>query len=249
MYTIAICDDEVIFMEELKKQIESHPKFPAGTTIYTYGSGEALLRERKKTFDLVMLDMQMDKLDGCETAELLRRERGYDFVLGFFTGKETPKAKDFKVKPSRYIMKTASDAEKEEDIGALLLEMVDLKKNEYLNCTYFGKETRINVRDIMYISKYKNGSEIIFSKNYFERNATESCKCNKKIVEIYESLPKDKFSFIQNSFLGNLEYISQYKGNNITFEDGTFISLSRTYREAFRKDLAEYHTKYFSSSH
>lgn len=248
MYTIAICDDEVIFMEELKKQLENHPKFPSGATIYTYRSGEALLRERKKTFDLVMLDMQMDKLDGCETAELLRKERGYDFVLGFFTGKETPKAKDFKVKPSRYIMKTASDAEKEDDIGALLSEMVDLKKNEYFNCTYFGKEIRINVRDVMYISKYKNGSEIIFSNNYFERNAIKSCKCNKKITQLYESLPKDKFSFIQNSFLGNLEYISQYKGNNITFEDGTFISLSRTYREAFRKDLAEYHTKYFSSS-
>ncbi len=248
MYEIAICDDEVIFMEELKRQLESHPKFPADSRIYTYQSGEALLRERKKVFDLIMLDMQMDKLDGRETAELLREERGYDFVLGFFTGKESPKARDFKLKPSRYLMKTASAAELEEDLGALLLEMVDLKKKEYFNCTYFGRVTRLNVRDIMYISNIKNGSEIIFSKSYSERNQVKSCKCNKKIADIYEELPKDKFSFIQSYLLVNLEYISGYKGNDVILENEILHSISRMHKETFKKEFVEFHKKYFGSN-
>lgn len=49
----------------------------AGATIELAEDGEAVLtKAQEKTFDLIVLDMELPKLNGCGTAKLLR-ERGY----------------------------------------------------------------------------------------------------------------------------------------------------------------------------
>lgn len=247
MFTIAICDDEVLFLEDLKKQILRHPVCPEDAQVLMYLSGDELLEDADKEYDLVILDMQMEGLDGRETAKRLRNYKGSHFVLGFFTGKVSPVSSDFELHPSRYMMKSASKEEIDKDLNALLLEIIDRKKEEYYMCNYFGKTEKINVKNIMYISNTKNGSEIVYRKRYAEIAKKKSSKCNKKIKEIFEELPQDKFAYIQKNFVANMEHIMRIDGNYILFEDNIEVGLSRAYKEDFKCRLAQYHKKYFNT--
>jgi DNA-binding LytR/AlgR family response regulator len=75
---IAIVDDEKIIREQIKSLIE---KQKPDCCLDSYCTGEELLKAGK-CFDVVFLDIQMDGMNGIDTAKALR-ERGEDTVLIF----------------------------------------------------------------------------------------------------------------------------------------------------------------------
>jgi DNA-binding LytR/AlgR family response regulator len=78
---IAIVDDEKIIREQIKSLIE---KQKSDCCPDSYGTGEELLKAGK-SFDVIFLDIQMDGMNGIDTAKALR-ERGEETVLIFITG-------------------------------------------------------------------------------------------------------------------------------------------------------------------
>ena len=81
MVRIAIVDDEKVIREQIKNLIE---KKQTGSAVDTYFSGEELLRAGKG-YDIVFLDIQMDGMNGIDTARALRQKMD-DTVLIFVTG-------------------------------------------------------------------------------------------------------------------------------------------------------------------
>ena len=81
MISIAIVDDEKIIREQMKKLIENKKQ---ECVIDTYSSGEELL-QTNKCYDIAFLDIQMDGMNGIDTARVLR-QKADDMVLIFVTG-------------------------------------------------------------------------------------------------------------------------------------------------------------------
>ena len=79
---IAICDDEVVIREDLEKRVRSI--IPEAHTIL-YASAEELLLDDYP--DILLLDIQMDGMNGMEAAKKLR-EHSSDTVLIFITAME-----------------------------------------------------------------------------------------------------------------------------------------------------------------
>lgn len=242
MYRIAVCDDEEFFLKNLKKQIEENSIFQKEhMTVQAYLSGEELLKNAEQGFDLILLDMQMEGLNGYETAKCLREQAKNDFVLGFITGYMSPKPEDFRVRPSLYMIKSTASKEFEEDISSLLQEMIDKTVNEYFICTSGAAFRKINIKDILYITKSKNGTEVTFSNKYAEEHQEIACKCSKKMSRVYEELADKNFAFVQDNFLTNLDYVTELKGRDILYENSMCVTVSRKNLETFRKRLIEYH--------
>lgn len=65
---IAVCDDEDIICQEIKKKLLN---IRQEYEITTYNSGYELI-DSKKDFDLIFLDIKMPEIDGMKTAEILR---------------------------------------------------------------------------------------------------------------------------------------------------------------------------------
>ena len=69
MLRIAVCDDDEKGLGETLELLKGYGKVQLAVEVYT--SGEALLEDGKK-YDIVLLDIDMDGLNGIETARRIR---------------------------------------------------------------------------------------------------------------------------------------------------------------------------------
>ncbi len=97
---IAICDDEQAVREQINELIE---KEKPGVCPELYETGDSLLAAGKQ-FDIVFLDIQMDRTDGIETAKKLR-DRDEDTILIFITAIREYVFKAFDVAAFHYLLK------------------------------------------------------------------------------------------------------------------------------------------------
>ena len=81
---IAVCDDEVIFAKKLKELISMYcTKKQILYELDLYQSGKAFLSDNIKMmeYQIVFLDINMEEIDGLETARELRKLCKETFVI------------------------------------------------------------------------------------------------------------------------------------------------------------------------
>ena len=133
---IAICDDDKYFCEMLAAMIEK--QFPKAF-IGRYFSGEAFFSEREK-FELLLLDIKMDGMNGMETAKKLR-DSGWNGILIFITGEEGYVFRAFDVQAFHYLVKPFSEDRFNEVLESAALELQ--KKTNKI--TVFSKGSHISI--------------------------------------------------------------------------------------------------------
>lgn len=103
---IAICDDEPIFIESLKRLLEKEfEKYNEDCIYISCTSGEDLLEQcTRKIIDVVFLDIAMPGIDGIETAKSLREIRS-DIMLVFVSGKENSIYDTYEYNPLWFVPK------------------------------------------------------------------------------------------------------------------------------------------------
>ena len=84
MYHIAICDDEEVLISELKENLiqyaaETGKEF----CFFLYRDGSELLADYRPDYDLIFMDIKMEKLNGLQTAEEIHSRYGLR-LLGVF---------------------------------------------------------------------------------------------------------------------------------------------------------------------
>jgi len=74
MYKIAICEDDQEQQKYLKNVIDKF-KNPYLSEADIFSSGESLIETYKVEgeYSIILLDMQLDKMNGIETAETIRK--------------------------------------------------------------------------------------------------------------------------------------------------------------------------------
>ena len=82
MYQIAICDDDQSFIQDLKINLERYAVDTGREfCLFEFHDGIELLENYQPDFDLIFLDIKMEKLGGLKTAEEIRKT---DSTVGLF---------------------------------------------------------------------------------------------------------------------------------------------------------------------
>lgn len=225
---IAICDDEQLLRQQLKSLIlRQRPE----AVVELYASGEELLSSGG-SFDILFLDIQMEGVNGIDTAKAWRN-RGGDAVLIFITAVKEYVFDAFDVSAFHYLLKPV---EEEKFAGVLerAVQEVEQKKGQQERQLFIKTRNRhatVPANDIYYIESQRRKVEIHTRKETFELYATMS-EMEKQLGE--------GFYRCHRGYLVNMAHIAEYSADYIQMNTGEKVYLAKEKYPEFVKTYMRY---------
>ncbi len=230
---IAICDDDnsqVEFTSYLINSIKADVNFEIMTVL----SGEELLSMKGiKDLDIVFLDIEMNGINGIETAKEIRK-LNKNAIIVFITGYKDYALEAYDLKAFHYLIKPISKDKMEK-----LMKDILRRKNEMDAYQEKEKELTIKIRDKLVKFKY---DDIYYFEKYLKNIIVCSKEGDFKFIGTFKSLINqiDMRYFIQcnQGFIINKSKIFKLKEGLITIRDiNKEIPVSRAYKEDIIKEL------------
>ena len=151
-YNIAIIDDEQVQREYLLTIINSWKK-SSELNIKTFHNAESFLfdYEDNKDYDILLLDIEMDKINGIELAQKVRKDNERVQII-FITGFADYMSLGFDVSALHYLMKPVS----KEKLHQVLDKAVKLlsKKESNIIIKVDGQNIIIKLTNIVYVESF-----------------------------------------------------------------------------------------------
>ncbi len=231
---IAICDDNFEYINTIENYFDIMKKQKPDYDVYN--SGEELIsayRNSTTNYDAIFLDLEMDGMDGIETANLIRQFDKHVIIV--FISVHTQYMKQcFECTPFRFLHKPVSYEEISATIKAIH------KKLSQEKTTFLFSENREKVRlfceDILYFES-RSHLLIINTKE-------KQYKIHKTLSELCKITGDEIFCRVHNSFVVNLGWIKEVKDTEIILYDCDFpIPLGRKYKKVFVEKFINYNER------
>lgn len=229
---IIICDDEMHIRDDLKQRLKDYYS-SLDVLILSVSSGEELLKMADRELEgifCVFLDIEMQGMDGLETARQLRKK--YPGIPVLLLTSHTELAMEgYEVQAFRFLAKPLRQEKLVEALRAV--ERTSGKQEQHkLRVVTGEQEIYVDCRDIFYVKSENVYLNIVTTEQTFLMRG--------KLKELYTSLPEDLFFQIHRSYIVNLSHIRSFDGKKLIMEDGGQLPVSGRRRELFREKMTRY---------
>ena len=229
MLLIAIVDDDPKDASQLKDCVEAYcRKNSLAALVHTYRDGLDFIRGAE-THDIIFLDIQMGKLDGLETARLLRKIN-QESILIFVTNMAQFAIKGYEVDALDFIIKPASLAS--------IVYVMDkaMKRLDGNTRAMFSLKTAdgavsLSANDIAYVE--------VFDHNLVYHTTRGEYTVRGRLSDVSEKLDQEKFVMCNRSFIVNLRHVSNVTADYLLIGD-TRISVSKSHRKELMKRFSSF---------
>lgn len=224
MLNIAVCDDDIQTTGKMERMIQKIAKKNfVDTDIEVFWCGESLVDAVTEGagFDIIYLDIEMDKEDGISAA---KRIRLYDknVLIIYVTSHENHMKESFEVRPFQFLVKPVNDRQMETCFKAAY---DDINSGEfYFRYSYQRINYKVPIRDILYFESNKRKVFIVTEDATFEMYG--------KLNEIEYRLKTCKNSFLRvhQSFLVNYKHVKGQAYDFVIMDNGKKLSISEDRR-------------------
>lgn len=232
MVKIAVCDDEPAILEMMKQYLNGFClKYELESQIETFTDGENLFKCEEQ-FDIIFLDIGMDKKNGIEIGSRIR-ETDKKVKIIYVTAFHDYMKDAFRIHAFDYLIKPVT----EKKIYSVLLEALtygNLNKDCVVSFRTKTGVVSTNVENILYF-EYCNRNVLLYDdKNHVLELPGE------KISAIAERMKPYHFEVSHKSFVVNLYQVEAIKNYTIYLKYGKMIPLSQMYSKRFRKQMHDY---------
>lgn len=233
---IAVCDDEIIFAGKMKTIIDTYcMEKQILYEVDLYQSGRDFITNSIKMmgYQIVFLDINMEGIDGLETAKELRKLCKETFVI-FVTAFINYTLEGYKVDAIRYLLKTSENFEQSvyEALNAVFQKM------EYTPiirkfCFQEGNKN-VALERILYIESVLHKltfhilEEDIISYTMYETLNNITGMFNKDFVRIHQS------------YLVNLRFVRKINRRDLILSNDISLPIARSKLNEARKRVAIY---------
>lgn len=226
---IAVCDDDKKASDILLEILQDCPSPIEKAEVYS--SGEAFL-EAGKTYDLLFLDIDMEGMDGIETARKIRL-RDKKLKIVYVTAYSEYAGQAFSVHAFGYLLKPVSKERVLKQIAdALAYREEEQEKSPFLEFETSEGRTRLHPENICYFEI--RGRQIKLA-------AENQCYTMRgRIGELREKMSPYGFAAPHKSFVVNLDQIRNIKGYDIYMMNGDILPLSQKKAVAFKEELGRF---------
>lgn len=214
---IAICDDnpsDSAYVEKLLRQWADARSLPIICECFSSAESFLFRYDEAPGFDLLLLDVEMGKMDGVELARSIRRKNELVQIV-FITGYSDYISEGYEVEALHYLMKPLRPEK--------LFEVLDrawekLQKNaQYLNLECSEGFVRLPFYEIRYLD---------VRQNYVTLHARQDYTIKRPLRE-FEAQLDDRFFRVGRSLILNLECIRRVTRQEVCLLDGTVLPLPR----------------------
>lgn len=226
-----IIDDEPIARKGMVRLAGSRPEIDIAATFDSALSAMEWLAENKT--DLILLDIEMPKLNGIEFARKIPDET----MVIFTTAYSEYALEGFEVDALDYLMKPVDPSRFNKAIDKAIAYQALIKEAskggwqedpEHIVVKADRKYIRIKLQDILYVEGLKDYLSI--------RLADKRIVVRKTIKSMEEILPKHLFLRVSKSFIVNKSKIDSFDNNDLNI-GSTEIAIGQAYRESVMSEL------------
>ena len=228
-YKIAVCDDSDAdrqYISALTRQWAARENHTVH--LATFPSAESFLFQysEESDFDILLLDIEMGRMDGVTMAKELRKENETVQIV-FITGYSDYIAEGYEVSALHYLMKPVS----EEKLFSVLNRAAEkLRRNErVIHLEQGGEMVRVPVWQIRYAD---------VQGNYVTVHAKEDYTVKMTLGELAEALD-ERFFRAGRSAVVNLTCVSRVTRTDIYLDNGSVIPLPRGAYEKINRAIID----------
>ena len=236
MFKIAICDDENLFTEELKKLLSAYMVEKGfAFEIDTYNSGEALIELGIEVvrYTIVFLDINMKNVDGIKTAEMIRKVSREVFIV-FVTAYVDYSLEGYRLDVVRYLLK--DNANFQSKINECMDAIIDKMNYSVIKRKFDFKEGRkeISLERLLYIESNLHILEFHVMED------TETIYTMYETLNVMDDiLLENGFIRIHQSYLVNAKHIKNVVRFKVILTNGVELSVPKArYTEVKKKFIA-----------
>lgn len=214
---IAICDDnscDTAFVQDLLHQWSVSRSLPIICECFSSAESFLFRYEECADFDLLLLDVEMGKMDGVELARRIRQKNELVQIV-FITGYSDYISEGYEVEALHYLMKPLRQ---EKFFAVLDRAWEKLQKNaRYLNLECSEGLVRLPFYEIRYLDVHQN---------YVTVHAHQDHTVKRPLRE-FEAQLDERFFRAGRALILNLEYIRRVTRQEVSLLDGTVLPLPR----------------------
>lgn len=230
MIRIAVVEDDdqyastlLAFLKQFEK--ESGQAFK----VTRFQDGADIVARYAQQFDLILMDIEMEKMDGMTAAEAIRRV-DRDVVIIFITNMMHYAMKGYEVEAFDYVLKPINYYAFSQRLTRALERMVK-RKSKVLFVSHYGNLKKISTDQLKYIEIHNHNIEYHTTSDILSTRGT--------LKEMEQELAGFPFFRCNSGCLVNLDYVSELRQNEILIGD-EWLPISRTRKKAFLDAMNTY---------
>lgn len=229
---IAVCDDQLIerntIIAYLQKYVDNKGYV---ISIDQFENGESLLTVDINKYNLIILDILMDEINGIEVAHEIMKRSNHTPVI-FCSSSNEYAEESYDVNAFRYLTKPVDEDRFYQTLDKFFntqtsLRMISFKQNRMDESVYLAEILWIEAGDHKSIIHTRNGD--ITTSTIFKQFCME--------LEDADFIKPIRFALV------SLDAIASIPGEDIKLIDGTIIGISRDMRKEVKKAYTDYKMK------
>ncbi len=228
MLELAICDDEKIYRNDLRKILGTGLELSGiDYRITEFSCGEELIKNFR-CCDIVFLDIEMGALDGVETAKRLRA-MNRQCVIIFVTSHPDFVFQGYEVRALNYIMKPYEPS-KIVSVLHTALEELEISSEKYYIVEQRSGSIRVPLNRVQYIFSERRLLHMVTDEEVHTFYG--------KLSDMEVSLG-EPFVRVHSRYLVNIRYVEKIDGNAVLV-CGECLPVSRSCRQSLSIAFAKY---------
>lgn len=237
MLNIAICDDEKYFRNEIRGILEKYLSAEGIVcSIDDFASGEELtdLGIEIQKYNIVFLDINMDRMDGIDVARKIR-EKSKDIFIVFVTAYIDYTIEGYKVDAFRYILKNNSmlEGSVKECLDSIREKMAyEVEQREFDFSE--GKKT-VSLERILYVES--NLHRLFF---HIMDDSLNKYTIYMTLDDLEKEFEGKGFIRIHQSYLVNAKHVNSISRYCLTLDNGIKLNIPRARYNDVQKMITEY---------
>lgn len=226
---LAICDDaprDAAFIASLLEKWASAREKAVAYEIFPSAEAFLFRYAEEKTFDILLLDVEMPGMSGVDMAKAIRKENKTVEIV-FITGYSDYIAEGYEVAALHYLMKPVNE---EKFFQTLDRAAEKLAKNERcLNLLLSGEMVRIPLYDVAYLDVHQNYVTVHAHEDYTV----------KKTLGDFENELDERFIRVGRAMIVNLDAVRRTTRTDVTLRGGITLPLPRGAYETLNRAIIE----------